>query len=481
MRPPNPASWFGGFAQGESTYDSDGELADRNKVNTQVNVLDGWNPHEDNPLYDRAAPAKWFQETRSGSDRQAWQTFYPAESASIAGNRVETGTWYEGAGGTWQQEYQGATSYNPVLGTVSKQARNQDIPASWFDSGVKQLDGFGRRKLPGINSPRSLYDWKERSVNTSLECDKPGCIANASLLAPFDFNTEVAKNCRLSIFFRPTDFDDWYKGEFVEWIMVNNKTVNTKCYPHSDGCNQTAQRPLLPCVSDVSVDLLMKENGNLDVAAKIPQDVDECPYNNMYLSAVPMVTCMVAPKTSTALSATASSDTASLSCTKTKALQCKEKGCSEKITIPVDSDCAALGNCMLSLNVTQTDFDNKDGTNEFLEFISVDGVVVKSNVTPGGNPCKALWSGTPADQIVMNYTALGPQAINVTGGAVVVEAKISQFVDECASQGQYLLDAMSTVTCGAANGTANGTSFLQAKASAAQGIQRKLKLRGYSL
>jgi len=281
LRPPNPAAWFGGFAEGESTYDQDGKLAGRS-VNSQIGILDGWNPQQDNPMYDQAKASEWFQESRSGGHKQAWQTFYPATQASMAGNSAHIGAWFEGKGGTWQQEYLSQKAIEGGLGTHETRSRN--IPASWFDSSVEQLDGYGRAKSPGANGLRNFLDWEERSVNTTLECTAPGCIANVSLLAPFKSDTEIFKNCRLSVHFRPTDFDDWYSGEFVEWVQVNNKQISSKCRPHADGCNQTAQRPLLPCVDDISIDLLMPSNGDLKISAKISESVDECPYQGNAVS-----------------------------------------------------------------------------------------------------------------------------------------------------------------------------------------------------
>jgi len=285
-----------------------------------------------------------------------------------------------------------------------------------------------------------------------------------SLLAPFDFNTEMAKNCRLSVLFHPTDFDDWYNGEHVEWVQVNNRNISVKCHPHKDGCNQTAQRPLLPCVNDISLDMLMPESGDLKIAAKIPQNVDECPYKGKMLSAVPVVTCLVGKKNaannqlaSKPVNLMASGSGSNKTCVTKMPLQCAKKGCASEIAIPVSSTCAGLGQCMLSIDVHPTDFDNKDGTSELIEYIKVDGTQVASAVNPGLNPCKSEWSGSPLQLSQMNFSALSNHAVNVTSGKVLVEAKISQFVDECASNGN-LFDAVATVTCGKQGGT---TSLLQ--------------------
>jgi len=465
---PHPAGWFDGFSAGESTFDHDGTL-DHRSVNTELDVMDGWDPHQQNPLFTRAAPARWFQETKSGADKEAWQTFYPAQRTSVAGNGVKTGSWFEGKGGTWQQDY--------VSGAPLSTGKS-GVPASWFDASVNQVDGFGRTKFPGIGSPRNFFDWEERSVNTSLECKSPGCTANVTLLAPFDSSKEMAKNCRLSVFFRPTDFDDQYAGENVEWIQVNNQAVSGKCRPYADGCNQTAQRPLLPCVDNIPIDLLMPKNGDLKIAAKIPDVVDECPYKGNMLSAVPMVTCLVALKHNEGAPAPKKAVTmlnTNMTCVTKMPLQCSTKGCASEIAIPVNATCAGLGQCMLSVEVQQTDFDNQDGTDELIEYIKVDGAYIQaaSNLKPGKNPCKSKWSGTNLTAADMKFAALSNHAVNVSTGKVLVEAKISRFVDECASNG-YLFDAVATVTCKAKPGsTAKAVMLSQNKASVAAAQQRR--------
>merc|ERR1719379_1646494 len=172
---------------------------------------------------------------------------------------MDTGDWFFGKAGTTQQEYQKAASIGTkIFGDFD---RNKGLPASWFDNSVRQLDGFGRKKYPGLDSPRLSWFWEERTSNTTLECDKPGCSKSVSLAAPFDPTSEEAKDCKLKMFFRPTDFDDWYRGENVQYVKVNGQPVKILCHPYRDGCNATAQRPLLPCTNDIPLNLLMTDNG----------------------------------------------------------------------------------------------------------------------------------------------------------------------------------------------------------------------------
>lgn len=469
LRAPYDAGWFGSFSEGESTFDHDGTLAHRGTF-PSADVMDGWNPQQQNHwsqdsgwLLNRAVEPAWFQETKSGGQKEVWQTFYPAEDSSTAGNRVETGPWFRGDGGNWQQEY------------LSSEPMGVEGPsASWFDSSVKQLDGFGRQKVPGFQMPRNYLDWEERSVNTSLACAAAGCTANVSLVAPFDFNKEMYKNCRLSVFFHPTDFDNQYSGESVEWVQVNGRKVDTFCHPHAMGCNESASRPLLPCVHEVPIDLLLDhtaKNGDLKIAAKIHDYVDECPYKGNMLSAVPMVTCLVAPKHIEDVKPVTLLD--EMTCETKMPLKCATKGCASEIAIPVNSTCAGLGQCLLSVEVQQTDYDNGDGTTELIEYIKVDGKNVKEKMNPGKNPCKAKWSGKALTDQEMSFVALQDHALNVTNGKVVVEGKITKFVDECPSHG-HLFYAMATVKC-SKPGAKAATKLIQEKNGLAQ--QRELKVK----
>jgi hypothetical protein len=436
----NPAVWFDAFDQGESTYTYDGTLADP-EVNSFTPVRDGWNPHEINPFTMGKVKENFFQETDDGGPANIWQTFYPAAPGAKA-----TGKWFRGTGGTWQQEYM---SQNDLKGLR--------LDPAWFDSSVAQNDEYSRMNYPDSKSPRWNYAYVEKSVNTSLTCDAPGCIANSSLQAPFDPATEMAKDCKISIYFHPTDFENEFLGERVEYITVNGANFATACHPYADGCNQSASRPLIPCVLDVPLDMVLNQSApTLVISSKVTNVVDECPYNGNYLSAVPMVTCMVAPQEAPpAMQQLADEATVKNGkCTLQAPIQCDAKGCLATAEIPVSTDCASKGSCKLSINVTQTDFDNDDGTSELIEYIQVDGINASTSLNPGQNPCKSRWQGNNVTQDQLVYSALSNYALvnvtntsSVTQRSVLVKAKISHWVDECASNG-YLLDGMATIVCG---------------------------------
>jgi hypothetical protein len=294
--------YFGLFAQGESTYTYDGSLAGRT-ANPEVDVLDGWNPHQKDPMVAQAARPHFFHESPSGGYLQAWQTNFPTLGASannnplrnlfpnivstLHDNGMETGSWFLGTGGYWQQNY-----VNP---SVIVPGTNDP---SWFDDNVRQIDGFGRQKFPGIGSPRNYVYWEQRSVNTTLTCAETGCTANVSLTAPFDWETEEAAECLMSVYFHPTALMT-EPGDFVEWIQVNNEPAQGGCRLSAAGCNSSAQTPLEPCLYNLPLAKLMsaKGDGVLTIAAKIADNsTDQCPYNGNYLSAVPMVTCLVGKK-----------------------------------------------------------------------------------------------------------------------------------------------------------------------------------------
>jgi hypothetical protein len=446
---PRPAGWFGDFSEGESTYAYDGTLANRN-VDPEVNVKDGWNPTQSwNPdgakavFRDKVESAEWFYDSESGGYKEAWQTSYPAMPESVPGNRVPTGRWFTGTGEDWQEDYRSPskTSSNNVV-------RGLQEPASWFDDSVNQIDGFGRLKFPGFGSNRRYLYWEEKRVNASLTCKDPGCTAQVSLLAPFDSSKEIYKNCKLSVKFHPTDFDDQYSGEQIEWVQVNERQLQSGCHPMSHGCNYTMWRPLLDCVNDAPVDLLIPEDGELKISAKIPEVVDECPYNGNLLSGMAELVCLVSPKVpppQPPLPVAATSE----KCQHRMPLQCSTRGCAAQVAIPISCGNIKANTCHLSLIVNQTDYDNLDGTPELIEYVKVDGKQVASNLKPGLNPCDARWHGDRYNASDLRFTVLKDYDVSETvrqTGLVQIEGKISQYVDECASNG-YLFDAMAEVTC----------------------------------
>jgi len=436
---PEAAGWFGDFSLGESTYSVDGTYANRNE-NSQVNVMEGWNPDERNPFDLSGRRPNFFEETKSGGYKEAWQTFFPDTPEGVPGNRGKTGQWFTAASGAWQQNYRSPDPLDPGL-----------VP-SWFDDSVNQVDGFGRDKFPVPDSPRNYLYWEERSVNTTLTCKAANCTANVSLMAPFNSKTEIHKHCKMSIAFHPTDFDDHDSGEEVQWIYVNNMLVSSHCHPHTYGsaCNATAPSPLIPCVNDLPIDLLLPSNGVLEIGAKISEAVDECPYQENLLSAVPMVTCLVAPKPTPAPAdpMPATSMVQDESCVSTMPLQCPTRGCAGEIHMSVKPSCAARGRCKLSVLVHQTDFDAKDDTPELIEYIKVAGKSVASNLHPGLNPCKADVQGQQIAPSAKIFTALKDYDVteHARQGSVRIEGKISTYVDECASNG-HLFDALATIDC----------------------------------
>lgn len=440
LQGPYPAGWFGDFSQGESTYTYDGLFANR-QVNPTINVDDGWDPALRSPYAsDALLPAKFFTETQSGGYKEAWQSYYPAVKHSTAGNHEETGDWWTGAGGVLQQDYKDAQ------GSLA----SPSLAASWFDNSVYQLDGFGRKKLPALGSPAYYLYWDERSVNTTLSCKEPGCIASVSLKAPFDPEKEVYKNCLLSIFFHPTDFDDRYSRENIEWIRLNtNITLEQNCRPTASGCNKSAARPLLPCVRDLPIDKLIPTDGALTISAKIPDTVDECPYEGNLLSAVPMVTCLVTDKAKAkAMEVGRPAPKILPSCNASMPFQCETSGCAVEIGVNMDKTCAVFHNkCTMSVTVNQTDYDNP--ATETIEYIKVNGKEAAKDLKPGKNPCSTKWQGTPLQESELTFEALKDYDVTESikiNGSITLEGKISRLVDECAQNG-YLFDGLASVTC----------------------------------
>merc|ERR1719218_327895 len=135
-------------------------------------------------------------------------------------------------------------------------------------------------------------------------------------------------------------------------------------------------------------------------------------------------------------------------------LKCNTPGCTAHTSVLI-SPAIALngGTCKMNVTVHQTDYDDKLGLPEQIDFIQVEGVnVSKAAIQPGKNPCNAAYKGknmTAQDKI---FTAL--KDVDVTQliqkskhlGELKVQGKISDQVDECGYDG-HLLNGNVTVIC----------------------------------
>lgn len=471
-REPLKAGWFDAFSQGESNYDMEGDRGAQRS--------DGWEYKRDDPYNKEGNVMKavYYHESPSGGSKEAWQTHFPGLSGGPAGRVESTGAWHVSQGGHWVQDYQDYQAVN------AKQL-GVNVP-SWFDSSIMQYDGFGREKSPNLGSPRLYADgFQERAVNTTIACKDAGCIAHTQIQA-FNGNTEIGRECKLSLYLHPTDFDDEYSGERVTFIKVNGITVNTDCFPMVSGCNASAQSPLFSCLQELPLDHLIDATGYMNISAQISDVVDECPYQGNLLSGVPMVTCLVAPKPTTPPPIVGKPPLPVISAPPPEAdhfylkvpLHCPFRGCVANANLALGPRTAKrISRCMLTMKFYQTDFDNLEDTNEAIEYVQINGAVVASNLKPGKNPCRSLWAGRALALAETEHVALQDFDVtaNATSGLVAVEAKITDHVDECAHDG-YLLDGLAEMNCtlkpsearetspassvGSSN-SSNGTSLVQ--------------------
>jgi len=295
------ADSFGVFSEAESTFD---EGAD---AQAGGSTGGGWEPAVRNPWRKWAVRAPFYHESPSGGPNAAWQTHYPGLRAGIATREARIGPWSVHANGQWEQAYLTSDEHkyaNDQSNPLSIGRGTGVLDAGWFDNSIDQVDGFGRRKFPMEGSPRWYATWKKRSLNATLKCNKPGCMAKALLLA-FNSKKERAAHCRLSIAVKATSYNGTNLSKRVEWISVNGANVSSNCRTTAAICNKTQPPNLEWCVSELILDKLLPANGSLEVSAKISPEVDmqTCPYQGSLLFAVPTVTCMVSPeKTSVELS-----------------------------------------------------------------------------------------------------------------------------------------------------------------------------------
>jgi hypothetical protein len=340
-----------------------------------------------------------------------------------------------------------------------------DSDEEWFQSLKPLANGSFEEQDP--SSLLGITLWTRRSMNasTALACAEPGCEASV-LVDAFSDATERARNCKLTLHVHATDFDDLHSGERVELIKVNGATISQDCFPVADlnSCmsdgNQT-EPPMFSCRSEHTLDSLLMENGTATVSAKIPMEVDECPYKGNLLAAVPEITCLVTQKLNKTVSLPPPPPKPLLRANKSSViyfeepLKCLSRNCTARTNITLKERTMpylSMSKCLLGLKLFQTDFDQDEDTSEIVEFIKVAGDVKKTNVTPGMNPCKSGASGVngtslaEARSVYMALNDIDVTKILDEQGEVSVEAKISPHVDECAYEG-YLLSGVVSINC----------------------------------
>lgn len=466
-----PASWFGSFSQGESTYTEDGvDAGDLPRFVDSVELKDSEAADQhDAWRHDSwdVEGSEWFHESASAGHRAAWQTHFPAlESGSLVdpvpGDRhFPSGDMRHTPVG-WVQDYvvQGSDTTPDDLhpsNILKKSAPWKD--ADWFDNSVQQYDGYGRQQLPDPHSSHSgrflLQGFKEKSVNVTIACKDPGCTGSA-VLQLYNPKKQEARHCRLNILMHPTDFDnEWSEEQMPHW-KANGLVVTKGCNSGTlaAGCNKTTRQQLIPCLNAFDADrLVVDNNGTLELEGRISNLTDECPYEGNLLSAIATATCMVREIDMSAFKMTTTTTTP-IPRMNQEVLQCKQNGCIAEALVPFSPGLALNGGtCLLGLNVTQTDFDDAAGVPEEIEWIEVEGMnVTKAPVKPGKNPCVAKLKGTPLKASELHYEAI--KEFDVTQMAKVshpmghlkVRAKISENVDECGFDG-HLFHSLVTVIC----------------------------------
>jgi len=442
---PLPSGWFGDFSEAESTYDKEG--LDSHSDNPEWAVKYGRDPSlPPSSSHAEKFPSHFFQESQSGGPQAAWQTNWPSVKSSVPGMRgTEENPWREEPMG-WVQEYR----------PMSKAVTNGNVGpenANWFDNSMRNVDGFGRKMQPGIDSGQKLFDWVARSVDTTLTCKEVGCLAQSSLRL-FDPTTEEATECSLTVRIHPTDYDDDWGRENVEFIKINGYVASRECHPAARGCNSTAEEPLYPCLNDFNVDRVISSDGTLLIESKNSDMVDECPFDGQYLlSGIAVATCMVRNKPQVTVTEREYPPFSQLSAEyHTGVLKCDEPGCTAETHVKLSPELALNGGkCTMDLSVKQTDYDDALGVPEQIEFLHVEGMeVADAKLVPGMNPCNLLYKGENATIALQDFAVLKDKDITSlvkkTSGTLRVTAKISDKVDECDYQGSLLYGDIS-VTC----------------------------------
>lgn len=137
-------------------------------------------------------------------------------------------------------------------------------------------------------------------------------------------------------------------------------------------------------------------------------------------------------------------------------LRCATPGCVGYADVVIDPAWAMSGGtCLLTVNVTQTDYDQENGVREVIEYVKLEGDNLVTDFAPGLNPCMLDWTqGAPIQEELRIVTLI--RDVDVTDriarplwpavpGHLRLAGKISDNVDECGTP--WLLDAVAFVTC----------------------------------
>lgn len=452
---PQPAGWFGDFAQMESTYDVSGEDAYTSDNSARL-VKHGVDMGFDSPFGpSNVQKASWFHESESGGPSAAWQSHYPALTKTIGAREVADNKWRDTPEG-WVQDYE------PSMWGIT--GSNMGVKAAdWFDSAVKNIGAYGRHMVPDKDDPRYLLAtdgeaWVERSVNSSIRCAEVGCTASV-VLVPFNAAKEEASNCRLSAKVHPTDFDNDHSDEYSNSWQVNGYVFRDRCDPMESGCSPDVAKALYNCVEDLDVDHLIDPAvGKLEVKATLSEMVDECPYNGNLLDGVVYATCMVRSTTTTTTTTTtvAPEEEVLLYGYGTSGpLRCKKPGCSAELELYIDPNLVLLGGkCRMNVTVQQTDYDEGQGVVEEVTHVWLSGGAgnISKNAKPGKNPCQSELQGYPLTDAEKTFSLVHEMDVSEEVlleplGVLELKGAISLHVDECATSGGYLFDGWVSVFC----------------------------------
>lgn len=434
QRRQKPSGWFSSFDDAESTYTTDAVGTAKDDPEMRANFKPDASDHNLEKV-DTLDP-EWFDESPSNGAKAQWQTHYPDLTSAGKGSSMP---WRKQVNGRWQQVYE-----PPAVQKSMKKG------AQWFDTSAEEYDAFGRKHEP-LKRDDPYSDWTLKSFTTTLKCSTPGCDANTSLKIYEPDGEAVSRPvCALTFQVHATDFDDEHSKENVEWIKVNNQTIVTHCDPMERGCqggdvNNT--KALFPCIRKMDVNnILSAGNGTLNFAAKITKMVDECPFEGNLLSAAITVDCKLPRDYGTTTTTTYAAKGKPTSFTDRKPLQCTEPGCVATSILSFDKSKIVNHTCKLAVKVNVTDFDQNMGTDEKIVWIKADDVKVKADCTPGKNPCIAENTTTPKNREVATCVTDHDVGSLIVDGSLIVHAKLSDDVDECASQG-FLLDGIAEVVC----------------------------------
>mmetsp|Transcript_15920 Transcript_15920/g.29943 ORF Transcript_15920/g.29943 Transcript_15920/m.29943 type:complete len:609 (+) Transcript_15920:150-1976(+) len=321
-------------------------------------------------------------------------------------------------------------------------------------------DQYGREKIEWIvvNGKEAVRDVLPRAPKGCQKSDNVTELRGSNVTVQKVLNTSLLAMQNAShaqkAHLQKDETGDVQDGLATQKDSKEDSASNSSTSAGEQAKTAKSSLPLYPCLRDLPLEGLITGDGMLTVSGKISPAVDECPVNGNHLSGILAVSCFARPivtlppltTTEEETTTTTTTTTVEFKTSDTKHFGCEVPGCTASAVLAVDDFNLTTRKCTLTVRINETDYDEKDGTSEVLEWIKVNENTTSGNLKPGQNPC--LEAESPTDRNYVNFTVLDKKDVTtaIKDGVLRVSLKITDMVDECAVEGR-LLDGQADLSC----------------------------------